>query len=191
MENTLRGRIVALITACLLGSVGLSTLPTAAAAPPVECLSYVHSMDAYGTIFTLMKNNSAMFGDRATYVSDCESDVEVYIDGQARAYLNSTGGSFNLLFGSHTYDLRFSDGSFITYRNVSVYPSQAWESTYYSLEPSADPSLYFYEDRAELQARDVLITVGSAIIIWAVSTMIIWRIINHYVDTRFIEEVVG
>jgi phosphotransferase system glucose/maltose/N-acetylglucosamine-specific IIC component len=45
-------------------------------------------------------------------------------------------------------------------------------------------------DNSELQARDVLIAIGTTLIVWAISTFILWRFINEWVDRRYLEEVV-
>ena len=172
----------------LIGLVCLLSTPGASAASPPECEVYVYAEDDSGRLFTLMQNGSMMFGDRAQVVADgCSVPYEIAIDGMTRAYTNGTTW-FNLVQGTHEYTFTWDDGSSIGFENVTVFSSQIWASTYYEIVPEEGPVTFFI-DNSELQARDVMIAFGSAIIIWLVSTFVIWRVINEYVDRRFIEEV--
>tara|TARA_X000001316_G_C922449_1_gene37875 strand:- start:4573 stop:5154 length:582 start_codon:yes stop_codon:yes gene_type:complete len=175
--------LILLGTVCLLNTVG-----NAAAAPP-ECTVYVYASDDSDRLFTLMQNDSMMFGDRAKVVADqCESPFEISIDGMTRVYTNGST-MFNLLQGTHSYAFSFDDGSEITFSNVTVFSSQIWASTYYEIAPEEGP-VTFFVDNSELQARDVMIALGTTLIVWATSTFIIWRFINEWVDRRYLEEVV-
>ena len=49
----------------------------------------------------------------------------------------------------------------------------------------------YFVDNAELQARDVMVAFGSALIIWATSTFIVWRLVSAYIDRGFVEEVLS
>lgn len=174
------------LTVVLLLGV-LASAPTVAASSPPECGVWVWSEDNSGTLFTMMQNGSIMFGERAIIETSCEGPYEISIDGMVTTYTNSST-LFNLQNGRHSYSFEFDNGMSFEFSNVSVYESRIWAETYYQIEPSQGP-VQFFESAAELQSRDVLIAVGSALIIWCVSTLVLWRIINAYIDRSFIEEV--
>ena len=175
--------LLALGWACLLQTPGVS-----AAAPP-ECTVYVYSQDDSGRLFTLMQNGSLMFGERAeVYAEGCSSPYEIAVDGMTRVYTNGTT-KFNLIQGTHDYSFMFDDGTSIQFENVTVFSSRTWTETYYQIAPEEGP-VTFFVDNSELQARDVLIAIGTTIIVWSITTFILWRLINEYVDRRYLEEVV-
>jgi len=173
----------------LLLILATSSASASAATEEPPCLTVVHAQDASGTIFTLMENGSTMFGDRAVVRTTCEGPYKISSDGLDRAYTNGSS-TFSLLVGVHDYTFRFDSGLVFEFENVTVYPSEVWTSAYYSIDPEAAPVTYFV-DNAELQARDVMIAFGSAIIIWATSTFIVWRLVSTYIDRNFIEEVLS
>jgi len=173
----------------LLLILAASSASNAAAQEEPPCLTVVHAQDASGTIFTLMENGSTMFGDRAVVRTTCEGPYKISSDGLDRAYTNGSS-TFSLLVGVHDYTFRFDSGLEVVFENVTVYPSEVWTSAYYNIDPEAAPVTYFV-DNAELQARDVMVAFGSALIIWATSTFIVWRLVSAYIDRGFVEEVLS
>ena len=190
MDTSTRGASsVKVCVLLLLGWVCLLQAPEASAAAPPECTVYVYSEDDSGRLFTLMQNGSLMFGERAeVYAEGCSSPYEIAVDGMTRVYTNGTT-KFNLIQGTHDYSFIFDDGTSISFENVTVFSSRTWTETYYQIVPEEGP-VTFFVDNSELQARDVLIAIGTTLIVWAISTFILWRFINEWVDRRYLEEVV-
>ena len=167
----------------------LASAPASAAGPPEGCASYAYASDAMGTIHTLMMNDSIMFGERVNVVNGCEGPVQIYADGRFIAAVNETGW-FPISSGISTYRFIWEDGSSLVFENVTSYSSRVWEGSFYEIEPTLNPDMIALQ-KSDLQTREVMVSIGSAVIVWAMVTMLFWRLVNHYIDRNFVEEVIA
>jgi hypothetical protein len=76
------------------------------------------------------------------------------------------------------------------YDNVTIYSSEVWTQAYYSIEPQENPDLK-HISQSDLATREVMIALGSSIIVWCMVTLLLWKVINHNIDRKYIEEVIA
>mgnify|MGYP005666675631 CR=1 FL=1 len=176
--------VFALLIGCLISApVG------SAAAPPDDCITYVYSVDESGMIYTLMQNDSIMFGNTGYLVSNCDQEVVVKSNGIVMAQINGSSW-FPINMGFSTYTLEVNGSIIQVYDNVTIYSSEIWTDAFYSIEPNQDPDLK-HISQEQLATREVMIALGSSVIVWCMVTLLLWKIINHNIDRKYVEEVIG
>ena len=79
------------------------------------------------------------------------------------------------------------DSKRFEFNNVTVYPSaNVWQSV-------ENPELFDpdsqYLTGADLSNKEIMVSFGTGLIIWGLVTIVLWRIINAYVDKNLCEEV--
>ena len=172
----------------LMGCIISLPLGSAAGPPDEDCLSYIYSVDSSGMIYTLMQNDSIMFGDVGYLVSDCGQQTVIKSNGIVMAQINGSSW-FPLNAGFSTYTLEVNGTIIAVYDNVTIYSSEVWTQAYYSIEPQQNPDLK-HISQEDLATREVMIALGSSIIVWCVVTLVLWKVINHNIDRKYVEEVV-
>lgn len=172
----------------LLGCI-ISAPIGSAAAPPGDCLTYVYSVDESGMIYTLMQNDSIMFGNTGYLVSNCDQEVVIKSNGIVMAQINGSSW-FPINMGFSTYTLEVNGTIIQVYDNVTIYSSEIWTDAFYSIEPNQDPDLK-HISQEQLATREVMIALGSSVIVWFMVTLLLWKIINHNIDRKYVEEVIG
>tara|TARA_B100000287_G_scaffold363154_1_gene356775 strand:- start:36 stop:401 length:366 start_codon:yes stop_codon:yes gene_type:complete len=79
------------------------------------------------------------------------------------------------------------DENRLMFENVSVYPKlDVWESVQNAEYFDPDSQ---YLTGADLSNKEIMVSFGTGLILWVLVTMVLWRIINAYVDKNLCEEV--
>ena len=176
--------VFALLIGCLISApIG------SASAPPDDCITYVYSVDESGMIYTLMQNDSIMFGNTGYLVSNCNQEVVIKSNGIVMAQINGSSW-FPINMGFSTYTLEVNGTIIQVYDNVTIYSSEIWTDAFYSIEPNQDPDLK-HISQEQLATREVMIALGSSVIVWCMVTLLLWKIINHNIDRKYVEELIG
>lgn len=154
-----------------------------AQAHAAPCLVYSYSSS--GNHLFLMGNNSSMFGDNLTVVSDCDN-VSIELNGNFYAYL-SRSTTISLTPGLHQFNFTY-DNRTVEYQNVMVYPDYLnWEATYQWEVFDVQPDLI---ERSLLDTRTNWAVFFGIGITWILCVYVYWNLINSFTQRNFIEEVV-
>ena len=183
-------KIVRVLVVAVL--VVFSYSPNAAASmTPDEdgCYFIGYTFDGYNH-YSLLKNNSTLIGDQLFIESNCDN-IEIYSNGK---FLNGGQSNFVLNVPLDTYQLIITTYESNTskdhvFDNLFFFPSASWgeflEGESNRIENPITLSLN------DLNNEKVMIVIFSSVIIWFISTALIWRVVNFYVDRFHFEEVVN
>tara|TARA_Y100000592_G_scaffold95081_1_gene160901 strand:+ start:374 stop:928 length:555 start_codon:yes stop_codon:yes gene_type:complete len=182
MELKFEKRLFVFVVVFALSS-GFHTSPSSAEATHPPCLAYGSTYDGHGH-YSLMKSDSFMIGTRLMVESNC---------GYGQIKLNNVTINYfenitviDLPIGENKIELLFNERNFV-FNNVTIYPStNVWQSV-------ENPEFYDpnsqYLTGADLSNKEIMVSFGTGLILWVLVTMILWRIINAYVDKNLCEEV--
>jgi hypothetical protein len=173
--------------------IGLFLLPMSSAQDPPsssssenekDCLFYAYSVSQ--SHYFLIQNNSSVFGSEINIIHNCDN-VLLIVDGFNYA---SSNESFQVKIeqGIRNITIQSEDKQEI-YESVLFYPDVLlWESEYeYLMNPNIDKE-FIDVDIAQLQ-ENWAVAIGI-VMVWGLSTLVYWKLIQSYVDKNFIEEVV-
>ena len=165
--------------------------PNTAAEPPIdekECIAYGYSK-SFNHYF-LINDNALMFGQNVTINHNCET-LEVKLNGSSLVYDQS--GSFEMRFQSGTYNLTFTNNEnySINYSNVEFLPDRLeWQFEFLEWDNQQnDYSLDEFILRSKATAAENWASILSIVMVFTLTTMVYWNLINSYVDRNFCEEV--
>ena len=166
--------------------------PNTAAEPPIdsnkECIAYGYSK-SFNHYF-LINDDALIFGQNVTINHNCER-LEVKVNDSALIYDES--GSFEMRFQSGTYNLTFTNNEnySINYSNVEFLPDRLeWEFEF--LEWENQQNDYSFDEfilRSKATAAQNWASILSIVMVFTLTTMVYWNLINSYVDRNFCEEV--
>jgi hypothetical protein len=159
----------------------LLLMPSASA-----CISYAYTTDERTNHRSLLTSNAFHFGTFATLVTDCENGSSLFVNGEEYAFTNSVT-SVPLPEGLHNLSIKDDDGmrNFVNVRIVSN--EFLFEAV--SQNPTlAIPGGNDFTD-SELSTREVIIAVGTFLIIYAAVVGYHWRRVSEEVDATFFMEV--
>ena len=169
--------------------LGLFLLPSATAqGPPVEqetnCLFYSYTQS--GEFFFLIQNNSKVFGNDLFIIHNCEN-IDLEVDGQFYA---SSENNLQVKLEDGIHNLTITSSNLTKTYQVEIYPDRLeWEQQYLQLN--------FRDPNSEMISIDLsnnrenFATLFGILVVWVLSTMVYWKLIQSYVDRNFIEEVVN
>jgi len=172
--------------------VVFSYSPNAAASmtPDEEgCYFVGYTFDGYNH-YSLLKNNSSLVGEALHIESNCDN-IELYSNDK---FLLGGMSNFIVNVPLDTYEIKIiayesNTSKDYVFENLFFYPSASWgeflEGESNRIENPITLSLNDFNN------EKVLIVIFSSVIIWFISTAIIWRIVNLYVDKFHFEEVVN
>jgi hypothetical protein len=173
--------------------IGLILLPMSSAQDPPsssssqdekDCLFYAYSVSQ--SHYFLIQNNSSLFGSEINIIHNCDN-VLLIVDGFNYA---SSNESFKVKIdpGIRNITIQSEDKKEI-YESVLFYPDVLlWESEYeYLMNPNIDKE---FIDVDVAQLKENWAVAFGIIIVWGLSTLVYWKLIQSYVDKNFIEEVV-
>jgi len=173
--------------------IGLILLPMSSAQDPPssstsedekDCLFYSYSTS--GNHYFLIQNNSSVFGSEIKIIHNCQT-VQVKVNG---LFYASSNESFFINVDSGIYNITIeSEDSSSLYQNVVFYPDALlWESEYAYLI-NQDYNKEFIDIEISELRQNWAVAFGI-IMVWGLSTLVYWKLIQSYVDKNFIEEVV-
>ena len=139
--------------------------------PP--CISYSYTKE--GDHYFLLQDNSTMFGNTLIIKHNCD-DLQLYLNGDL-VLQSSNNATLQIPTGLNNFTF-VQDNQTITYSNV--------ENIAIKKEILSDlPSITQNESNRQIN----LVSLFTALIVWALSVNVYWRLINHYVDRNYFEEV--
>lgn len=183
MELKFRKRLVLIAVAFALSS-GFHTSPVSAEATHSDnCITYGYTFDGYGH-YSLLASDSIIIGTQLMIESNCGSS-ELKLNNRTVNYFENIT-IIEVPIGTNEIEI-IHDSKRFEFKNVTVYPSaNVWQSV-------ENPEFYDpdsqYLTGADLSNKEIMVSFGTGLIIWALVTMVLWRIINAYVDKNLCEEV--
>ena len=148
------------------------------------CHFTAYTFDGYNH-YSLLMNNSTLIGQELTVDGECGT-VEIY-SGNLMIYGGSSPAVVTLPIETVTIKILFENTTF-EYSNVTVFPTANWFEFIQGLDPQIDNPITL--SASDFEQGQVMTVIISSIILWAVVTMVAWRLVNIYVDRFHIEEVV-
>lgn len=155
--------------------------PTVSANPP-ECLAYAYTSDQNHQF--LLASNSNVYNNQLYIIHNCER-VSISVDGE---FIQSSDSNFSIQLELGYHNITLNLGNYTeNYNDVHVIASTFnWYNDYEMYLESIDNNEYTNE---EVQIMTNWVSIGTGLIIFALSVGIYWRLINHYVDRNYVEEI--
>jgi hypothetical protein len=157
-------------------------MPSVSANPP-ECLGYGYTSDQNHKF--LLDDESNLYNNQLYIIHNCDR-VSIYVD---EMFIQSSDSNFSipLELGSHNITIDF--GSYQeNYTNVNVIGSSfTWFNDYQDYLLTIENNEYTNQ---EVQVLTNWVSIGTGLIIFALSVGVYWRLINHYVDRNHVEEII-
>ena len=165
----------------------LFLLPSAYASPPDSCLAYAYTGEE-GYSF-LLQSNSTVFGENMVVIHNCDF-VEILSDDKfvQGSYTNFTipmdnGINNYTIKGYQTDSLVFNEN----YENVESINIEMDFKEFFGVE---EFEIVDYYRQNELNRYANIASIGTALVIWLLCVVFYWRLINHYIDRNYFEEVI-
>lgn len=146
-----------------------------------NCLVYAYTEDSEH--YFLIQNNATVYGSKLFINHNCET-VSVEIDGY---FEQQSSQNFSVEIESGSRDIRLNfDNNSLLFENVFVIPSTLeWADEYQIVQEEIRRTTIENLNRSLNTA-----SIGTAIMIWVLTVFIYWKLINHYVDRNYFEEVI-
>lgn len=162
----------------------------ATAEPPIdenECLiyAYTESQEHY----FLLESNKSAFGSNMTIVHNCEY-IEVWINNTFTAYTDKDQIKFPLKLGLNNIQIKTENYT----KNISslyIFPDRlSWQFEYLDWQNNElDYSIDELILRSKATAQQNWASILSIVVVFTLTTMVYWHLINSYIDRNFCEEV--
>ena len=169
------GKIGLLFTLLLISCTQVAT----AQEPP--CLSYSYTKE--GDHYFLMSDNSTMYGNTLIIKHNCQ-DLQLYLNGDL-VLQTSNNATLQIPAGINNFTF-IQDNQTVEFMHVhNIEGGLTWYDDYIEYLDTK-PSISQIESDRQLN----LVAVFTGIIIWALCVQVYWKLINHYVDRNYFEEVI-
>lgn len=146
--------------------------------PP--CISYSYTKE--GDHYFLLQDNSTMFGDTLIIKHNCD-DLQLYLNGDL-VLQSSNNATLQIPTGLNNFTF-IQDNQTISYSNVeNIAGGLSWYDDYIQYNQNI-ASISENESNRQIN----YVSLFTALIVWALSVNVYWRLINHYVDRNYFEEV--
>ena len=173
------GSWAGLFTILLMATVAYLPLSVSAQEPP-QCIAYGYTVT--DNHYFLLQNNSIMYNEVLIIKHNCEN-VEIYLNDDL-IHQTSTNSTLYLPEGINNYTIT-ADNSTYYYENVNIIGgSLGWYDDYLEYTNNKPTISEF-----ETQLTQNFVAFFTGIIIWILSVNVYWKLINHYVDRNYFEEV--
>jgi hypothetical protein len=168
----------ALLTILTLGICSLFLPSVSALDPP--CLSYSYTTDS--NHYFLLEDNATLYGTTLIIKHNC-NDLQVLLNDDL-IHQTSTNSTLLIPEGVNNYTFILDNATF-NYNNVNVINADlGWYDDYLTYLDNV-PSLSQNDSKRQTN----IVSFFSGVIIWALSVNVYWRLINHYIDRNYFEEV--
>lgn len=150
------------------------------------CISYGYTTDMNTGHRSLFTSNAVHFGEQATVVTDCPNGTVLYVNGEPYLSTNNIGsvplpiGPLNL-----TLEDEYRRTDFV---NSHIVGSEVLISII-SQNPDLKPTGANDFTNEELSTHEVLVAIGSFVIVYASVVGYHWRKVSEEVDTNLFMEV--
>lgn len=172
------GSRAGLFTILILVLVAYLPLSVSALEPPCIAYGYTTTDNHY----FLLQNNSIMYDSTLIIKHNCDN-VQVYLNDDL-IHETTTNSTLYLPEGMNNYTI-IADNTTYEYQNVNIIGgSLGWYNDYLEYTENL-PSISEYQG----QRTSNFVAFFTGIIIWLLSVNVYWKLINHYVDRNYFEEV--
>ena len=171
------GRKLVLISILMLSIVGNVEAEN-------NCLFYAYTEDNNHKF--LLDSNVKLYDNRLTVIHNCHN-VKLYQDG---VYLQGSLTNFTVILegGYSNLSLIGNNDTIENYENVEIIESRfTWLDEYRIIEENSVNNIYNQED---VNSQITVASIGTGLIIWFCCVVIYWKLINHYVDRNYFQEVI-
>ena len=174
--------LTGLLLLCLLLTSTASARPVEAT--PDGCLFFAYTDDLNGH-YSMVADNATLVGQDLTVWSTCDDEFTVDVDGAPRwGGLNVV--SFPIPLESTAITIT-SGNTTIMWSNLTVFPAANFGAYVEAERALIDPITL---SAADLANHEALTVFASSVILWVMTTMVAWRLVNWWVDRYHLEEVV-
>jgi len=168
------------------------TSPFTHAEPPEpsdewSCLSYAYTES--DTHYFLLESNKSAFGNNLTIKHNCEY-IEVFVNGNFSAFTEL--GELKIPINEGLNDIKIISENYS--KNISgvlIFPDRlSWEFEFYDWKNSDND--YSFDElilRSKATAQQNWASILSIVMVFTLTTMVYWNLINSYIDRNFCEEV--
>ena len=163
----------------------LLSLPPGVAAEDPPCVAYAYTIDGLEKHYSLISNNSYVFGTQIYVVSNCEN-TRLIIDGQLITSGNNTLKAYTSP-GLHEVIIQ-NNGFNQTFENVSFIQQGALGNMVNNLPAINNPYSEPYTPD-EINDLELYSGVGAILLSWLLVVGVLWKLINNYQDRNFCQEV--
>lgn len=169
----------------------LGSSPFVKADPPIqnneECLIYSYSES--GNHLFLLGNNKTLFGNNLTVIHNCQ-EITVNINGNFSAYTTNSKITIPINYGINDIQIINENKSF-NYQNVTFIPDRlSWEFEYYDWQYNNSYTVKEYIEITKATAQANWASILSIVVVFCLTTLVYWHLINAYVDKNYFEEVI-
>jgi hypothetical protein len=173
-----------LIHGLVLAVIVILSPMTSASSPP--CSVYAYTSAQNEPHYSLIKDNSYVFGNELTVISNC-NNTELYLNGEL---FGSTDGKIlnsYIMQGEHNLTV-ISGGSIFNFTNINFIQGGQLTNIINQLPNEYNP--YSIKiNPSEIDSIELMSGIGAIILSWFLITSILWRIINQYHQKNYCEEV--
>jgi hypothetical protein len=162
--------------------VAATMIPTASANPP-DCLSYAYTSDQNHKF--LLYSNSNLYNQQLYIIHNCDR-VSIYVDDM---FIQSSDSNFSIPLELGYHNITLDVGNYeYNYTQVNVIASTFnWYNQYEDYLLTLENKEYTNQ---EVQILTNWVSIGTGLMIFALSIGVYWRLINHYVDRNHVEEII-
>lgn len=162
----------------------------ATAEPPIdekECIIYAYTESDQH--YFLLESNKSAFGSNMTIKHNCPF-IEVFTNGTFRAFTQLDKIIIPLEIGFNNIEIKTENQT----KNISslyIFPDRlSWEFEYLDWQNNElDYSIDELILRSKATAQQNWASILSIVVVFTLTTMVYWHLINSYIDRNFCEEV--
>ena len=162
----------------------------ATAEPPIdekECIIYAYTESDQH--YFLLESNKSAFGSNMTIKHNCPF-IEVFTNGTFRAFTQLDEIIIPLEIGFNNIQIKTENYT----KNISslyIFPDRlSWEFEYLDWQNNElDYSIDELILRSKATAQQNWASILSIVVVFTLTTMVYWHLINSYIDRNFCEEV--
>lgn len=173
-----------LLALMVLGFLTFSPIIVNASAGEPPCMGYAYSADE--NHYFLVNDNSTNFGNTIFVKHNCDL-MSIYVDEEI---YQTSSTNFTIFLNEGEYNISLISQNFTAhYHDVFVIDSSLeWLNVYEEIRERED--VYGYITTKDGQIMANWASVGTSVVLWCLCVGVYWRLINHYIDRNYFEEVI-
>ncbi|MAU73622.1 MAG: hypothetical protein CMA22_08300 [Euryarchaeota archaeon] len=177
--------VLALVVLALSAITTLSGASAASASTPDDCLVYAYVEDGYAHYSLVMHNSTLVGTDLVVRATPSCGVIEVVVNNRPRI-----GGEvwieLSIPLETNTIELN-GEGWNQTFSNLTIYPAGDFTAgvEQYRIPDPITLSL------SDLEESNFWLVIRSSILLWFITTVLFWKVLNFIADRFHCEEVVA
>ncbi len=163
----------------------LLMIPPVMATESPPCLAYAYTVEDQNNHFSLIQNDTFVFGTKIIIISNCES-TQIIINDNFMAFGNNTitayanPGNYNVTIKNSGFEAQ--------YQNVTFIQGGALTNAISNLPASDNPYSIPYTIQ-EINSIELWSGIGAILVSWFIVTTFLWKIIKSHNDNNYCMEV--